>query len=168
MPLLPRITKGNIIYYNNKNTELLMNIKSLSRNEQFLQNIFSRLPNLDSNSKQLIVTNLPLAVIILGSFLLISTAVDLLTSNIFSFFDKNLLINDILFYVSNIVIAVILFSSYQHLKNRGLSGWKSLFLLNLILLMLTIISGLIYGLGTLLIVIIAFYLLFQIKSYYQL
>ena len=144
-----------------------MNNISLTRIELFLENLFSRLPNLDSNTRQLIVTYLPPAVIILGSFLLISTAADLLTNNIFGFIDKNLLINDILFYISNIVIAIILFSSYSALKNHGRSGWQSLFLLNLIIFMLAVISGPIYGLGTLLIVIIGFYMLFQIKPYFQ-
>src|SRR3990167_5759947 len=132
--------------------------------ESKLEQIFAPLPNLPANIKELLINFLPY--LCLGGGLL-----TLVTSGIGHFYTARLsiLISSlspifIVLVVVNIIIAVLLILNFKPLKKRQLRGWRVLFLINTINIVVNIISLNIFDTIPNL---LGYYFLFQLKSYYS-
>lgn len=142
--------------------------------ETKIEGYFSKLPNLPSQFTQTVVSFSPY-------ILLVGGILEVFTSGIFSllgtgmpFFNtanKATGINYILSTVFSLLVGTIMMVAYKPLENRSIGGWRLLFYLNLIVFFESVFAlllgyaGDIVGTGVLF--LIGFYLLFQVKKYYH-
>lgn len=136
-----------------------MREKTVSDLEEKLAVFFRFFPRLPFNIKNLVVDSAPYLAISVGGIILLLTGVNLWrpkTNAVFIF-------NHYLQIVFNLLTATILFLSFKPLINRQLKGWQTLLYLTLIQLPLFIFT---VNLGGLILSLLTFYLLFQIKEHY--
>ena len=131
-----------------------------------LQAIYSRIPNLPLDIRSLIVDYGPYIVLFSGLLSLFSSGIlKLYTLGLATMLSGGLIgINIFLRMIFNLVAGIILISDFKHLKSRQIRGWHTLFYLNLLLLFLSLIN---FDLFSLIMPIVGFYFLFQIKTYYH-
>ena len=131
-----------------------------------LQAIYSRLPHLPSDIISLSVDYCPYVILVSGVLTLLTSGIlKLYTLGLPLIFSDGIIgINIFLGMIFNLVAAIILIFDFKPLKDRQIRGWRTLFYLNLLLMLLSLIS---FDLFSLIIPLAGFYLLFQIKHYYQ-
>jgi len=133
--------------------------------EAKLGNFFRLAPSLPKTLKSSIVKYTPYLILITGILAILS-------SGILNFFipawapkmDKFSLFNYYLQIVFNLIAATIIFLSFKPLANRQYHGWQMIFYLGLLEVFLSLVTLNIAGLF---ILTSLFYLLFQIREYYQ-
>lgn len=135
--------------------------------EEKLEIFFERIPPLPGGSVGRLVPLIPIIAIILGAFATFNSGIleliqqerlpTLLNNKIFD-------ASYYLLIVLHLIIGSILFLSYKSLQLRELRGWRMLFYTNLIYVIVSLVMG---DLGGLVVNAVVFYLLFQIKSYYN-
>lgn len=142
-----------------------MSTTSISDLENRLGNFFSRVPSLPSDIKQLIVDYGPYLVLIGGILTIVSFSGIL---NLFLVGSPLLggmfLYNYYLWMLYSIISGIVQIVAFKPLRSKKLSGWRMLFYLTLIYSALSVLS---LQLLSLLGPLIAFYILFQIKSNYS-
>lgn len=141
--------------------------QSLSTIEYKLETFFAKLPQFPTDVKDLIVKYGPYVVLVGGVVTLLSTLQSffsgLRSPDIFVF-------NNYLFLVFNAVVGLALIASFKPLLNRQMRGWRTLFYINILDIVILVISFVlfpafyIFGFAA---PLIAFFLLFQVKSHYS-
>lgn len=134
--------------------------------EDRLDALFKKIPLLPNSLKPILVHYAPYAALVVGVLMFIG-------AGFLQFFfyspSAQIFLFDVAKYnyyllaIFNTIAGIILISSYPHLKKRSLKGWRMLFALMLIELLISMFS---FNLPSLLFPIIGFYLLFQLKTYY--
>ncbi len=147
-----------------------MSSPSLSTIESRLESLFARLPSLPIDVKELIVKYGPYIVLV-GGIVTLATTVSAFLQGLTSVSLAPMLpLNAYLSLLFNLVIGIALLLSFKPLRSQHIKGWRTLLSVNLLYIVFTLISFLLFPLffvfgfaGPL----ISLYLLFQVKSYYR-
>lgn len=134
---------------------------SFGRLEEFLEFLFGKLPSLPTDVKNLLVTYVPYTVLIAALVILANVALTFIegaTPGVLGYY------NYYLIQIANLIFGLALLSSFRLLQQNRLAGWRSLFFLNSLYLLLSVV---LFGLDNLLIIALFYYVLFQLKSNYR-
>lgn len=133
-----------------------------------VEDMFMKLPPLPKSAKDLIVSITPWLSLIFG---LIGVLGLISALGVFTGFAPMMMWGyagrsgfDMISIVISLIGSVLLLASFPGTKAQKLSGWKLLFYSEVVS---TVASLIAFNLGSIVVALIAFYLLFQIKSYYK-
>lgn len=132
----------------------------------WLGELYSHFPSFSQESKAVLVKILPSFVLVLGILMTVASVLEILGTPILSVFTlgKSSLIQMLVLpNILGIAQGVLMTSSFKALRDKKIRGWRVLFWSQL----LWVLAGLISLNPSLILGFIAFYLLFQVKSYYK-
>lgn len=131
------------------------------------ERFYLKFPPLGEDLKRFIIQILPLFALIAGVLITVGAVIDFLGTPIFSAFTlgggidlvRQLLLIDAI----AVVLGILMIFSYPSLRGHHQRGWRLLFWAQI----LWALSGVITFSPSLLLAIVLFYPLFQVKSYYK-
>lgn len=134
--------------------------------EDALQPYADKLPQLPENVVQLIVQFAPYLVLIGGILEIFNSGIlNALNLGLQPAWLNNEIFTPVLYIyiIFSIIIGIILIMSFKPLLQKSMRGWRLLFNCAILSFIISIASG---DIASLIIYLIGFYILFQIKSYY--
>ncbi len=134
---------------------------SLSHFEEFIEFLFSKLPGLPADVKSIFISYGPYIVGVAALLTLVNVGLAFIEGAAPGSLG---LYNYYLSQLSSLIFGLALLSSFRPLQQNKIAGWRSLFFLNSLYLLLSIT---IFGIDNLILIVLAYYLLFQVKSYYS-
>lgn len=141
--------------------------------EVILEEWFLKLPPLSKNAKEIIVNITPWIALIFGilGILVTFSGIGLLTAfSPFIVFGSGFgrATESIVVVLLGLISSILLLTAFPGTKKRKYQGWKMLFWSEVVSSLSSLISFIFsFSLGGIVISLIAFYLIFQIKSYYK-
>lgn len=135
--------------------------------ESNLDRFYSRLPTLPSNMRDALVVYGPFLMLFAGcASILTSGIVNLSWIGYTVFTAQNKIFGPsyFLFIAFNVIIGAICLMAVRPLLRRSLSGWRMVFYANVLMLLISVLTQ---DLGGMILYLIGFYLLFQVKPSYR-
>lgn len=134
---------------------------SLGRLEEFVEVLASKLPGLPTEVRG--------AIVVWGPFIVLAVALLTLANLALVFFEGALpgtlgIFNYYLMQLVNLIFGLALLSSFRPLQQKKLTGWRTLFFLNSLYLLLSLV---IFGFSNILLIALSYYLLFQVRPYFS-
>jgi len=131
---------------------------------KILEDFFKKLPNLPANAREVLVSVAPWIAIIFGILGVITGLGAVGVSPLALFGGLSSSVTVLIMGVATIVASVLMLMAFPKLTKKAYKGWELLFWSEVVN---TVAAVMVLSVGSILGVLIGFYLLFQIKSYYK-